>query len=70
MLGTTFGDSTIFYSKSAVIGTGHFGSNIVFGANSFVIDKIIEGNSVVTGATPNLKINELNVNFVKENIFE
>jgi len=65
-----FDEYTIFYSKSTVIGNCKCGNNVVFGANSLVINKTIDPNNSVIGSVPDLKLNSLDHNFLKKHFFE
>ena len=47
-----FGEKTLFYSKTSVLGATTSGENVIFGANSFVINSDIPGNSTVVGQHP------------------
>ena len=51
-----FNEKIILFSKSSVIGKCEVGHNCILGANSFVINKDIIDNSIVTGSYPNNKI--------------
>lgn len=53
-----FGENIVLYSKTSIIGECVIGNNVIFGANSFVINSNISNNSLVTGAYPNLTVNE------------
>lgn len=50
------GEKVIFYSNAKVLGNAHIGNNVIFSANTCVIDEDIPCNSIVYGATPNLII--------------
>jgi serine O-acetyltransferase len=52
----TFGEGTILYSGVSVLGNTTVGDNVVFAANSFVINSEVPGNSVVTGQYPNHEV--------------
>jgi len=52
----TFGEGTILYSGVSVLGHTTVGDNVVFAANSFVINSEVPGNSVVTGQYPNHEV--------------
>ncbi|AIE86627.1 serine acetyltransferase [Fimbriimonas ginsengisoli Gsoil 348] len=52
----TFGDGVVFYAKSSCLGGCQIGDEVVFGANSFLIDKDVPSNSVVIGQFPGQKI--------------
>ncbi|MEO1122871.1 MAG: serine acetyltransferase [Cyanobacteria bacterium J06639_16] len=48
-----FGEGVILYSRSSVLGDCNIGNNVVFGANSLVIDCNVPDNSLVVGQYPN-----------------
>lgn len=48
-----FGEGVILYSRSSVLGNCNIGNNVVFGANSLVIDCNVPDNSLVVGQYPN-----------------
>lgn len=65
-----FGENTILYAKSSVIGNCKIGKNVVFAANSFTLNTDIPDNKIVLGTYPQLKIKEnsneyINREFVK-----
>lgn len=47
-----FGDGTVLYSKSSVIGECVFGDDVVVGANAFVLNTDVPGGSLVVGQYP------------------
>lgn len=47
-----FGNGTILYSKSSVIGNCTLGNDVVIAANTLLIDTNVPGNTVVTGHFP------------------
>ena len=49
----SFGDGTVLYSKSSVVGECIFGDDVVVGANAFVLNTNIPGGSLVVGQFPN-----------------
>ncbi len=51
-----FGDCVVMYAGSTVIGQSKIGSNVVLGAQSFVIDRDIPDNSIVMGTFPRLRV--------------
>ena len=57
------------YCGATVIGECNIGENVIFGANTFVINADIPSNSVVVGQYPNIRImkNKISVinNFFK-----
>lgn len=52
----TFGEGVIMYSRTAVVGSCRVGSNVVFGANSMIVNTDIPDNSVVVGQYPAHKV--------------
>jgi serine O-acetyltransferase len=48
----TFGVGTVLYSRTSVIGDCKVGNDVVFAANSFVLDCAVPDNSVVVGQHP------------------
>lgn len=48
----TFGEGVALYSRSSVLGDCNVGSNVVFGANSLVIDTAVPDDTIVVGAHP------------------
>ena len=48
----TFGDGVILYSRTSVLGDSRVGDNVVFGANSFVVNAEVPANSIVVGQYP------------------
>jgi serine O-acetyltransferase len=52
----TFGDSVILYSRSTVLGASTAGNNVVFAANSLLIDSDVPDDSVVVGQYPQHRI--------------
>ena len=51
-----FEGETVLFSRSAVLGNCHVGRNVVFVANSFVLNTDIPANSTVVGMYPNHRI--------------
>lgn len=47
-----FGEGVILYSRTSVLGDCDVGSNVVFAANSFIVNTAVEANSVVVGQYP------------------
>lgn len=47
-----FGDGTILYSRSSVLGDCRIGDNVVFAANSMIVDTSVPSNTMVTGQYP------------------
>lgn len=52
----TFGEKTILYSKSSILGNTICGSNVVFGSGSFVLNQTIPSFSTIVGQYPQHKI--------------
>ncbi len=52
----SFGEGTVLFSKSAVIGNCSVGNNVIFGADSFVLNSHIQNSHTVVGRYPHLKI--------------
>lgn len=48
----TFSDGTILYARSMILGGCKVGADVVFAANSFVIDADVPANSTVVGQYP------------------
>tara|TARA_B100001564_G_scaffold308529_1_gene279076 strand:+ start:1593 stop:2276 length:684 start_codon:yes stop_codon:yes gene_type:complete len=57
-----FGDKVILTSNSSVLGSCKIGNNVIFSANSFILNKDIPDNSIVTGQHPNNRIIPINEN--------
>ena len=53
-----FGENVTMYARSVVIGNCEVGSNVVIGANSFILNSKIPSNSIVTGVYPELVVNQ------------
>lgn len=51
----SFGTEIILYSRSSVIGECNVGSNVIFTANSFIVDTNVPSNSLVLGQYPTHK---------------
>ena len=49
-----FGEGTILYARSCVLGDCGVGDNVVFGANTFVLNADVPANSVIVGQHPAL----------------
>ncbi len=64
-----FSKGTVLYSKASVIGNCVIGSNVVFGANSLLIDTNIESNKLVVGSYPNHRVLTNSID-TKNNLFE
>lgn len=50
------GEYVILLSNAKVLGNVHVGNNVIFSANSYVINEDIPDNSIVFGMSPNLTI--------------
>lgn len=53
-----FGENVVLYAKTSIIGDCSVGKNVIFGANSFVINSVIPDNCIVTGCYPEHVINQ------------
>lgn len=65
-----FGENTILYSKSSVIGNCKIGNNVVFGANSFIVNTDVPDNKIVLGIYPQVTLKNnsgqyINKEFIK-----
>ena len=60
-----FGENVVLYSRTSIIGQCNIGNNVIFAANSFVINCDIPSDSVVTGSFPNhiVSARPVNVHF-------
>jgi serine O-acetyltransferase len=65
----SFGEGTILYARSSVIGNCTLGDNVVLGANAFLVDCTIPANTVVVGQYPALRYTT-NSRSVRERCFE
>lgn len=52
----TFEGPLILFARSAVFGNSRVGPNVVFGADSMIMDQEVPGNSIVVGRFPNHRI--------------
>lgn len=59
-----FGEGVLMYAKSSALGKCKIGSNVVFGANSFVLSTDIPDQSTVVGTFPDLKIRGNNLSVI------
>lgn len=50
------GEHVLLFSNAKVLGNAHIGNDVIFSANSCVINEDIPDHSIVFGATPNLII--------------
>jgi len=64
----TFEGETILFAKSTVLGNCHVGKNVVFAANSFILNVDIPANSTVVGSYPDHRILPIK-NDVKDHFF-
>jgi serine O-acetyltransferase len=60
-----FGTGVICYSGTSIIGACSVGSNVVFAANSFILNMDVAENSLVTGSYPHNRIRSNSVTTVK-----
>jgi serine O-acetyltransferase len=51
-----FGEGTILYARAGVIGSCESGNNVVFAANSFIVDQRISADTVVVGQYPSHRL--------------
>lgn len=54
----TLGRMVIMYSNSKILGCSEIGDNVIIGANTYIKDEKIPGNSIVFGQTPKLIIKQ------------
>lgn len=52
----SFGERTIVYSNSSVIGDCQFGNNCIVGTNCYVIDTNLDNNQIVLGGYPSNRV--------------
>lgn len=64
----TFGQGIVLFAGSKVIGDCQIGDNVIFGANSFILNSKVPSNCLVVGQYPNHKI-LVNTKNVKKNFF-
>ena len=60
-----FGKGVILYSNTSVIGDCSIGNNVIFGANTNIVNKNIKDNKVVLNNFPKNKIMNNNANNIK-----
>jgi serine O-acetyltransferase len=65
----TFGEGTIMYSRTSVLGNSTIGDDVVFAANSFVVNADVPSNSLVVGQFPQHRI-LANTVPVRDRLFE
>lgn len=58
----TFGSKIVLYANASVIGKSQIGDNVIFAANTFVLNTNIPSNSLVVGQYPNITIHKLKDN--------
>ncbi len=51
-----FGEGVVLFSRTSVLGDSQVGNNVVFGANTFLINSNVPDNSVVVGQYPNHRV--------------
>jgi len=51
-----FGEGTILYARSSVLGDCSIGDDVVFAANSFVVNSDVVSNSIVVGQYPQHRV--------------
>lgn len=61
-----FGKGCILYSKASVIGNCRIGENVVFGANSLLINNTVLLNQSVVGQYPEHRVTASKVNIISE----
>jgi len=64
-----FGEGTILYARAGVIGDCEVGDDVVFAANSFVVNTPIPAKSIVVGQFPQQRVLD-NPRSVRERLFE
>jgi serine O-acetyltransferase len=64
-----FGDYIIMFSGASIIGTSKVGSNIVFGARSFICNVDVPDDCVVTGMYPNHEFSTNNIHVKNRKFF-
>jgi len=52
------GNGCIMYSNSSILGDCKIGENVIIGANSYVINKTVDDNKVITGQHPNTVVKQ------------
>ena len=52
----SFGEGVVLYSRTSVLGACNVGDNVVFAANSLVIDSDVPSDSLVVGQYPNHRV--------------
>jgi len=51
-----FSDGTILYARTSILGSCKVGDNVVFGANTFLLNSTVPSNSVVVGQYPTHRV--------------
>jgi serine O-acetyltransferase len=64
-----FGEGTILYARSSVLGDCTIGNDVVFAANAFVVNSNIASNSIVVGQYPAHRV-LANSRSVRERLFD
>lgn len=52
------GDNVMMYSNSKILGESRIGNDVTVAANTYIINEVIPGNSIVFGQSPKLVIKE------------
>jgi serine O-acetyltransferase len=65
----TFGEGTIMYSRTSVLGNSTIGDDVVFAANSFVVNSDVPSSSLVVGQFPQHRL-LVNTVPVRDRLFE
>jgi serine O-acetyltransferase len=65
----TFGEGTILFSRTSVLGNSTVGDNVVFAANSFILNSDISPDSMVVGQYPQHRVLP-NPRSVRDRLFE
>lgn len=61
-----FGENIVLYSDAKILGKSNVGNNVMFSANTYVINENIPNNCIVFGQSPNLVIKKT----TEEKIFQ
>lgn len=64
------GDGVVMYSHSKLLGKSHTGNNVIFSANSYVIDQNIPSNCIVFGQGRDIVIKEISMEKYRSIIVE
>jgi len=65
----TFGDGTILYSRSSILGDCQIGDDVVFAANALIVDTHVPSHTVVVGQYPDQRF-EPNRRSVRQRCFD